>query len=83
MSVVVERARGTGWESHLGCTGGGELVFEADVKGGVGVGGKSHSSFASYIFRFSVFVSNGIFDLVPVSGCIALQVFTMQYVHAC
>ena len=28
-------------------TGGSQLVFEADVKGGVGMRGESHSSFAS------------------------------------
>lgn len=50
----------------MGFTGGGELIFEADVKGGVGMGSESHSCFAGYVFGFSVFISNGIFNLIPV-----------------
>lgn len=48
-----------------GSTGGNKLVLEADVEGGVSVGGKCHSCLASDIFGAPVLVSYRVFDLFP------------------
>ena len=41
-----------------------KLIFEADVEGGVGVGGKCHSRLADDVFWSSIFIARRVFDLI-------------------
>ena len=48
-----------------GRTVGDKLILEADIKGGVRVGGECHSCLAREVFGLAVFVADRIFDLYP------------------
>ncbi len=44
-------------------TVGSKLVLEADIKGGIGVGGKSHSRLPNEVFRLAIFIPYCVPDL--------------------
>jgi len=44
-------------------TVGSKLVLEADIKGSIGVGGKSHSRLPNEVFRLAIFIPYCVPDL--------------------